>query len=107
MIVKLRILVSEKIYVTKDEDLNIITKNGQNYRDVLGILDCGADASIMCSELKDSFSFTTTKTETVTYLTVIKREKRLVATTKISLLTNEDEVVNIESTSSKWIGSEK
>ena len=107
MIVKLRILVSKKIKVTKDEDLNIITDNGQNYIDVLGILDCGADASIMCSELKDSFSFTTTKTETVTYLTVNKKEKRLVDRTKISLLTNEDEVVNIESTSSKWIGSEK
>ena len=61
----------------------------------------------MCSELKNSFRFTTTKTETVTYLTVNKKEKRLVDRTKISLLTNEDEVVNIESTSSRWIGSEK
>ena len=107
MTVKLRILVSKRIKETKEADLKIINQNGQSFIEVLGILDCAADASIMCSELKESFDFKTIRTEIITFTTVNKKEQKLVEKTKLALLTNNDKVVNTECSSSKWIGEEK
>ena len=107
MIVKLRILAPEKRKTTKEKDLEVISVNGKQYIEVLGLLDCGADGSIVCSELKETFRFEITKTEIVTFTTINVKERRLIERTKLSLLTNEDQIINLESAGSRWLGHEK
>ena len=68
MIIKIRIIVTGIKEKKKDKDFEVKSSNGIQFIEVLGLLDCGADGSIVCSELKEAFKFETIKTEIVTFM---------------------------------------
>ena len=101
MVVKIRVLIDKTKKLSNKQDLRVRKYKGNDVIEVLGMLDCGADSCVFDSELNTCFDFKVTRTQNITFHTINKSISRLVDRTKLSLMTMDDEIVNIEASNCK------
>ena len=106
MLVEVKVVI-HKIF-KRPLNIEILEEDGKRIIKVLALLDTGADSCMINSELQEYFKFQRTKIEDVQINTVHGTKNTLLERTKVSLLTNNSSIVNIEaSTNSKNLGNEK